>query len=50
MVTHLPPTSVVDGSNPGPDVGKLVVSYQWSAVLTDCMYWFPLSTKLPIVI
>ena len=31
-VTHLPPTSEVGGSNPGPYVGKLVVAYRWSAV------------------
>ena len=32
VATHSPPTSEVGGSNPGPDVGKLVVAYQWSAV------------------
>ena len=32
VVTHLPPTSEVSGSNPGPYVGKLVVTYQWSTV------------------
>ena len=32
VVTHSPPTSEVSGSNPEPYVGKLVVSYQWSAV------------------
>ena len=32
MVTHLPPTSKVNGSNPRPYVGKLVVAYRWSAV------------------
>ena len=51
VVTHLSPTSEVGGSNPGPYVGKLVVSYRWLAVtLTNCMYWFPLPIKLPIVI
>ena len=32
MVTHAPPTSEVCGSNPGPYVGKSVVTYHWSAV------------------
>ena len=32
VVTHLPPTSEVCGSNPGPSVGKLVVAYQGSAL------------------
>ena len=32
MVTHSPPTSEVNGSNPGPYVGKLKVTYQWSEV------------------
>ena len=32
LVTHSPPTSEVGGSNPEPYVGKMVVSYQWSAV------------------
>ena len=32
VVTYLPPTSEVGGSNPGPYVGKLVVAYRWSAV------------------
>ena len=27
VVTYLPPTSEVGGSNPGPYVGKLVVAY-----------------------
>ena len=31
MVTHLPPSSGVDGSEPEPYVGKLVVPYRWSA-------------------
>ena len=30
VVTHSPPTSEVGGSN--PNVGKLVVTYRWSAV------------------
>ena len=34
MVTHMPPTSGVSGLNPGPSVGKLVASYQWSAVFS----------------
>ena len=55
VVTHLPPTSEVGGSNPGPYVGKLVVAYRWSEVRvqnleTNCMYWFPLPTEQPIVI
>ena len=53
VVTHLPSTSEVGGSNPKLYVGKLVVSYLWSAVystLINCMYWFPLSTKPPVVI
>ena len=36
-----------------PYVGKLVVAYQRSlqyTTLTNCMYWFPLPTKLPVVI
>ena len=32
VVTYLPPTSEVDGSYPGPYVGKLVVAYRWSPV------------------
>ena len=32
VVTHLPPTSKVGSSNPGPFGGKSVVAYQWSAV------------------
>ena len=32
VVTHLPPTSEVGGSNPGLYMGKLIVSYRWSAV------------------
>ena len=32
VVTHSPPASEVSWSNPRPYVGKLVVSYQWSAV------------------
>ena len=32
VVIPLPPTSEVGGSNPGPYVGKLVVTYQWLAV------------------
>ena len=32
MVTHSPPTAEVGGSNPVPYMGKLVVSYRWSAV------------------
>ena len=32
VVTHLPPTSEVCGSNPGPSAGKLVVAYQWWAL------------------
>ena len=32
VVTHSPPTSEVGGSNPELYVGKMVVSYQWSAV------------------
>ena len=32
VVTHLPPTSEVGGSNPRPYVGKLVVAYRWSVV------------------
>ena len=54
-IAQLPPTSEVGGSNPGPYVGTLAVAYQWSAVLqyrtlTNCIYWFPLPTKLPIAI
>ena len=30
--THLPSTSEVCGSNPGPEVGKLIVAYQCPAV------------------
>ena len=32
MVTHLAPMFEVGGTNPGPDVGKLVVAYRWSTV------------------
>ena len=32
VVTRSPPTSEISGSNAGPCVGKLVVSYRWSAV------------------
>ena len=32
LVTHSPPTSEIGGSNPEPSVGKMVVSYLWSAV------------------
>ena len=32
MVTHIPNTSEVCSSNPGPYVGKLVAAYRWSAV------------------
>ena len=32
LVIHLPPTSGVCGSSPGPYMGKLVVAYRWSAV------------------
>ena len=32
MMTHSPPTSEVDSSNPGPYVRKLVVAYRWLAV------------------
>ena len=28
VVLHSPPTSEVSGSNPGPDVGKLVVAFR----------------------
>ena len=48
-------TSKVDVQNPGPYVGKLVVtwllvgSFQYRT-LTNCMYWFPLPTKLPVMI
>ena len=43
VITQSPITSEIDGSNPGPYVGKLVVAYRWSAVystktLTNCMY------------
>ena len=45
VVTHSPPTSKVGGSNPGPYVGKLVVSLPLVGSLqnldTNCMYWFP---------
>ena len=55
VVAHMSPTSEVDGSNPGPYVGKMVVSYRRSAVygtktLTNCMYWFPLPLILPVMI
>ena len=46
VVTHLPPTPEVRGSNPGPYVGR----YQLYRTLTNYMYWFPLSIKLPVVI
>ena len=32
VVTHLPPTSEVSGSNPRPYLGKWVVAYRLSAV------------------
>ena len=32
VVTHVPSTPEVSGSNPGPYVGKLVVAYLWSVV------------------
>ena len=32
VLTRLPPTYEVCGSNPRPCVGKLVVAYRWSAV------------------
>ena len=32
VVTHLPSTSEICGSNPGPYVGNLVVAYQWLAL------------------
>ena len=32
VVTHSPPTSEVRSSNPRPHVGKLVVTYQLSAL------------------
>ena len=32
MVTHIPPTSEVGGSNPWPYEGKSVVANRWSAV------------------
>ena len=32
VVTHLPPTTEVCSSKPGPYVGKLVVAYQWLTV------------------
>ena len=32
VVTHMPLTSEVRGSNPRPHVGKLVVANQWSEV------------------
>ena len=55
VVEHSPPTSEVGGSNPEPYVGKMVVSYRWSAVYTTetsptAMYWSSLPIKLPIVI
>ena len=55
VVTHLPPTSKVSGSNPGSYVGKVgsclpVVDSLQYRTLTNCMYWFPLPTKLPVVI
>ena len=57
VLTHVSPTSEACSSNPGCGnlYGKLVVVYQWSAILhyrtlTNCIYWFPLPIKLPIVI
>ena len=32
VLTHLPPTSEVSGSNSRPYVGKLLFLYRWSAV------------------
>ena len=32
VVTHLPPTSEVGTPNSEPYLGKMVVSYQWSAL------------------
>ena len=32
------PTPEVDGSNPEPYVGKMVVSYQWSTTSRDMTY------------
>ena len=57
VVTHSPPTCEVCGSNPEHYVGKMVVSYQWSAVystepwptpstgflcLLNCLSWYDL--------
>ena len=35
MVTHLPPISEDGGSNHEPYVGRMVVSYRWSAVYSE---------------
>ena len=54
VVTHSPLTTEVGGSNPAL-CGKfgsclLMVSSLQYRTLTNCMYRFPLPTKLPIVI
>ena len=54
VVTHLPPTSEIGGSNPEPYVKvggclSMVDSVQ-CRTLTTCMCRFPLSVKLPILI
>ena len=42
VVTHLPPTPGIGGSNPGPYVGKIIDFYQVSSlqcrILANCMY------------
>ena len=55
VATHSPPTSEVGGSNTRPYVGKVgsclpMVSILQYRTLTNCMYWFPLPTKLAVEI
>ena len=56
VVTHLPPTSEVCGSNNGPHMGQLVVAFQLPIVysaesLLTCIHWCHLPFKhLDIVI
>ena len=51
MVKLLPPTSEVSSSNPGNDGSffSMVGSLQ-NRTLTNCMYWFPVLIKLPVII
>ena len=55
VVTHSTPTSEVGGSNHAFYVRKLLLALRMVSslqyrTLTNYMYWFPLPTKLPVVI